>query len=91
MIRYPRLSSLTAPRMIREAIPAVPSGTPRQRHRIDRRALADIVAVPVPPRANRLEARAVKQPPSPYHLKRLRHRHWPQPTKPFRDAIVPLN
>ena len=85
-----RLSFLTALRVIREAVPDLQGGTPRERGRIYRQLLADLVAVPLPPRANRLVPRVVKQQQSPYPVKRRRHRHWPQPTKPFRDAIVLL-
>lgn len=86
-----RLSFLHALRVIREAVPELQGGSVRQRRRVYRQLLADIVAVPLPPRAHRLEPRVVKQQQSPYNVKRARHRHWPQPTKPFRDAIVLLN
>jgi len=38
-----------------------------------------------------VQPRVVKQQQSPYAVKRPHHRHWPQPTKPFRAAILLLN
>jgi hypothetical protein len=85
-----RLSFLTALRVIREAVPALQGRAPKEQRCLYRQLLADIVAVPLPLRANRLAPRVVKQQQSPYPVKRPRHRHWPQPTKPFRDAIALL-
>jgi hypothetical protein len=86
-----RLSFLGALRVIREAVPELLDSGPRQQRRRYRQLLADIVAVPLPPRAHRLAPRVVKRQQSGYNVKRPRHRHWPQPTKPFRAAIVLLN
>ena len=86
-----RLSFLAALRVIREAVPALQGGTAGEQRRIYQQLLTDIVAVPLPPRANRLAPRVVKQQQSPYPVKRPHHRHWPQPLKPFCDAIVLLN
>jgi hypothetical protein len=86
-----RLSFLGALRVIRETVPDLLGRSPRHQRRGYRQLLADIVAVPLPPRANRCAPRVVKRQQSAYHVKRPRHRHWPQPTKPFHDAIVLLN
>jgi hypothetical protein len=86
-----RLSFLGAVRVIREAVPDLLNSPPRRQHRYYRQLLADIVAVPLPPRANRCAPRVVKRQQSAYNVKRPRHRHWPQPTKSFPDAIVLLN
>src|SRR5206468_2838959 len=75
-----RLSFLTALRVIREAVPALQGGTARAQRRIYQQVLADIVAVPLPPRVNRCAPRVVKQQRSPYNVKRPHHRPWPQPT-----------
>lgn len=86
-----RLSFLTALRVIREAIPVLQGVPSAQQQRIYRQLLADIAAIPLPSRPNRAQPRVVKQQQSPYAIKRPHHRHWPQPTKPFRDAILLLN
>jgi hypothetical protein len=86
-----RLSFLGALRVIREAVPELQGGSRRQRRRVYRQLLADIVAVPLPPRANRCAPRVVKQQQSPYNVKRPQHRHWRHPTQSFHDAIVLLN
>lgn len=86
-----RLSFLDALRVIRETVPELLDSGPRQQRRRYRQLLADIVAVPLPPRAHRQAPRVVKRQQSGYNVKRPRHRHWRQPTKSFRDAIVLLN
>lgn len=86
-----RLSFLTALRVIRETIPDLQGAPAARQRRLYRQLLADIAAVPLPPRANRIQPRVVKQQQSPYPVKRPHHRHWSQPTKPFRDAIILLN
>jgi hypothetical protein len=53
-----------------------------------RRLLRDIVRELLPPRRLRTYPRVIKRKMSNFPLKRERHRHWPQPTKPFRDTVV---
>lgn len=86
-----RLSFLTALRVIRAVVPVLQRTPPDQVPRLYRQLLADIVAVPLPPRAHRREPRVVKQQQSPYAVKRPHHSHWPQPTKSFREMIRLLN
>ena len=61
------------------------------RPRLYRQLLADIGARPLPPRANRTNPRVVKRKMSNFGVKGPHHRLWPQPTKPFREAVVLLN
>ncbi len=86
-----RLSFLTALRVIRETLPTLQGIPPTVQRRLYRQLLADLAAARLPPRPNRVQPRVVKQQQSPYAVKRPHHRHWPQPTKPFRAAILLLN
>ena len=86
-----RLSFLGALRLIREALPDFQRAAPAEHPRLYRHRLADIAADPLPPRANRSNPRVVKRKMSNFRVKRPQHRHWPQPTRSFRDAIVLLN
>lgn len=85
-----RLSFLTSLRLIREALPDFQRSAPADHGRIARRLLADLVAAKLPPRRNRSNPRVVKRKMSNFRVKTPAHRHWPQPTKPFRNAIVLL-
>jgi len=53
-----------------------------------RKAIAEILAGPLPPRRRRSNPRVVKRKMSAYHVKRPEHRASPQPTKDAQDAIV---
>lgn len=86
-----RLSFLGALRVIRETLPVLQGTPPTVQRRCYRQLLADLAAVRLAPRPNRAQPRVVKQQQSPYAVKRPHHRHWPQPAKPFRDAIFLLN
>jgi len=83
-----RLSFLTALRLIRSAVPEFQRTAPADHPRLYRQLLTDIVRSPLPPRRNRTYPRVVKQKMSNFRVKAPCHRHWPQPTKAFRDAIV---
>lgn len=85
-----RLSFLTTLRLIREALPDFQRSAPCEHERILQRLLADVVAAKLPLRANRSNPRVVKRKMSTFRVKTPAHRHWPQPTKSFRDAIVLL-
>lgn len=85
-----QLSFLTTLRLIREALPDFQRSAPVEHRRISERLHADVVAAKLPPRANRSNPRVVKRKMSTFPVKTLAHHHWPQPTKPFRDAIVLL-
>lgn len=86
-----RLSFLGAVRVIRETLPVLQGAPPTVQRRLYRQLLADLAAARLPPRPNRAQPRVVKQQQSPYAVKRPHHRHWHQPTKPFREAILLLN
>jgi len=83
-----QLSFVGAVRLLREALPDFQRYAPAAHPTITARLLAEIAATVLPPRANRSNPRVVKQRCSPFPAKRRRHRHWPQPTKPFAHAVV---
>lgn len=87
-----RLSFTNTLRLIREMIPEAQRTAAADHPHLYRQLLADIVATPLRPRANRGNPRVVKRKMSNFGVKKPEHhRHWPQPTKPFRDAVVLLN
>ena len=86
-----RLSFINAVRIIREAIPEFQMTTPEQLPRLYRRLLNDVARHRLPERENRSNPRVIKRKMSKFKLKRPQHLHWPQPTKPFREAVVILN
>lgn len=86
-----RLSFTATLRIIREMVPEMQRTAEADHPRLYRQLLADIVATPLPPRANRGNPRVVKRKMSKFGVKGPHHRHWPQPTKPFREAVVLLN
>jgi hypothetical protein len=85
-----RLSSRTTLRLIRAALPDFQRAAPSEHPRLYRQLLAEVAAARLPARANRSNPRVVTQKMSNFRVKTARHRDWPQPTKPFRDAIVLL-
>jgi hypothetical protein len=86
-----RMSFLESLRLIREALPDFQRTAPTDHGIMYQALLEDIAAVALPPRANRINPRVVKQKMSNFPVKRPEHRAWPQPSKPFRDAIQMLN
>jgi len=86
-----RMSFLESLRLIREALPDFQRTAPADHGRIYQALPADIAAVALPPRANRINPRVVKQKMSNFPVKRPAQRGWPQPLKPFRDTIQMLN
>ena len=56
-----------------------------------RRERDPAVAARLPPQAHRVNPRVVKQKTSNVPVKGAPQSAWPQPTKPFRDAILLLN
>jgi len=54
------------------------------------RLLEEIREEIIPPRRNRINPRVIKRKMSKWKKKRPQHRHYPQPIKDFRDAIVML-
>jgi len=90
------LSFLGSLRLIREALPDFQRYQPHMHAAIHARLLAEIAAARLHGRpagvggANRSNPRVVKQRCSPFPVKRPVHAHWPQPTKPFAQAVVLL-
>lgn len=84
------LSFLGSLRLLREALPDFQRYHAQAHPTIHARLLADLAAVILPPRAQRANPRVVKQRCSPFPTKRPVHTRWPQPTKPFPQAIVLL-
>jgi hypothetical protein len=83
-----RLSFVHALRVIRDVIPEFQMTIPDEHPRLFSRLLADIAAGRLPERRLRSNPRVVKRKMSNFHLKRSEHRHWPQPTCPFRQAVA---
>ena len=54
------------------------------------RLLRDTADGRLPPRRLRSDPRVVKRKISKFRLKRPKHYHWPQPTRPFRQAVAPI-
>jgi hypothetical protein len=86
-----RLSFTGALRLICDAFVDFQLVDPTHHHWLYRQLLLDIARNLLPPRANRINPRVVKRQQSPFARKRPEHRSWPQPSKPFRDAVVMLN
>jgi hypothetical protein len=79
------------PYIIADAVAEFQMTTPEQWPRLYQRLLKDIARYRLPERANRSNPRVVKRKMSKFKLKRDSHRRWPQPSKPFQQAIVTLN
>lgn len=86
-----RLSFTTTLRIVREMVPEMQRTAAADRARLYRQLLADVAARPLAPRVNRSNPRVVKRKMSNFGVKGPHHRHWPQPTKSFREAVVLLN
>jgi hypothetical protein len=86
-----RLSFLESLRLLREYLPDFQHSASRSHPKLRAALLADLLAAKLPPRPYRINPRVIKQWLSRFPIKRLHHRTWPQPTKPFLEAIVLLN
>ncbi len=86
-----RLSFSNALRLICDAIPEFQMVADEHHPALYRRLLRDIAYHRLPERLNRINPRVVKRHQSPFPVKRATHKHWPQPSKPFREAVVMLN
>jgi len=85
-----RLSFTGALKVLRCRLPACPkSRAGLQRWYED--LLAEIAEEVLPERRNRINPRVIKRKMSNWRKKRPEHRHYPQPTKKFRQSIVMLN
>jgi hypothetical protein len=83
-----QLSFVHAVRVLHDAIPEFQMVAPADRPRLYARLLQDIAAGRLPARRLRSNPRVVKRKMSNFRLKRPEHRHWPQPTMPFRAAVL---
>jgi hypothetical protein len=84
-----RLSFTGTLKILRCRIPQCPC-SPRLHDRWWDQLIAEIVLEKIPPRRNRINPRVIKRKMSRWRKKRAKDRHYPQPSKPFRDAIVML-
>ena len=85
-----RLSFVGTVRILRNAVFEAQIVAPSQFTLWYARLLCDIARQPLPGRDNRCNPRVVKRKMSNFALKREPHRHPPQPTKPFAEAVVIL-
>jgi hypothetical protein len=83
-----RLSFVAALELVRDAIPEFQLVVADDRPRLLARLLHDLARATLPPRRNRSHPRVVKRQQSKFRRKRPEHAHWPQPTKPFTEAVV---
>jgi len=86
-----RLSFINAVRLICDAIPEFQMVAPEQQPLLYQRLLQDIARYRLPDRDHRINPRVVKRKMSNFHLKRVEHRQWPQPSGTFRAAVAILN
>ncbi len=85
------MSFTVALRLIWEMIPEAQRAATVDHPRLYRHLLADVAAVSLAARTNRGNPRVVKRKLSNFGVKRSHHRDCPQPSKPFREAVVLLN
>ena len=83
-----RISFVRAVRQIQDAVPDFQIAAQELLPSLYQRLLRDIAAEPLPPRRNRSNPRVVKRKMSKFKLKRPQHYRWPQPTRPFRQAVA---
>jgi hypothetical protein len=83
-----RLSFVHAVRVIHDAIPEFQMVSPAEHPRLYARLLQDIAVGRLPERRLRSNPRVVKRKMSNFRLKRPEHRHWSQPTCPFRQSVA---
>jgi hypothetical protein len=86
-----RLSFVKAVRLLRNATFEFQIIAESQRRAWYERLLQDVGREQLPVRDQRCNPRVVKRKMSNFDLKRDKHRHWPQPTKPFAEAVVIVN
>lgn len=85
-----RLSFTNTLKILRCRIADCP-GSERGRRNWHRNLIEEIAEETLPPRRNRINPRVIKKKMSGWAKKQRHHRHHPQPSKEFRDAIVLLN
>jgi len=87
-VRPDRVSFTRALRVLGDATVEFQLAAPELLPGLYRRLLRDLTRELLPPRRPRSNPRVVKRKMSNFPLKRAQHRDWPQPTRPFRDAVV---
>ena len=85
-----RLSFIKSVRLLRNAVFEFQIVAASQKSALYQRLLRDIARARLPERTNRSNPRVVKRKMSNFDKKRDKHRHWPQPTKPFPEAVILL-
>jgi hypothetical protein len=85
-----RLSFTNTLRIIGEMVAEAQRTASADHPRLYRQLLSDVSSTPLPPRANRSNPRVVKRKMSKFGVKTPSHRAWPQPTKPFHEAVFLL-
>jgi hypothetical protein len=85
-----RLSFVNTLRLLRNAVFEFLIIAPAQLADWSQRLVRDIEREQLPERDHRCNPRVVKRKMSNFALKRETHRHWPQPTKSFAEAVVVL-
>jgi hypothetical protein len=83
-----RLSFVHALEILRDAIAEFQMTARHLLGDLFHRLCRDLVRRPLPERRSRTNPRVVKRKMSNFRLKRPEHAHWPQPTMPFREAVV---
>jgi Insertion element 4 transposase N-terminal/Transposase DDE domain len=83
-----RISFTHAVQVIQTAIPEFQMSARDALPQLYARLLRDIAAELLPERRLRSNPRVVKRKMSKFRLKRPQHDHWPQPTRPLRDAVM---
>lgn len=83
-----RLSFVHAVEVIRDAVAEFQMTAPEQLSQLYDRMLRDIAATRLPERRLRINPRVVKRKMSKFLVKRPEHYNWPQPSKPFRQAVA---
>jgi len=83
-----RLSFVHALRVIGNAIPEFQMVAPEQLPQLYQRLLHDIADHLLPEPRPRSNPRVVKRKMSKFRVKRTKHQNWPQPTRPFRQAVA---
>ncbi len=85
-----RISFTKSLRILRNAVFEFQIVAEDQKPLLYQQLLTDIARSKLPERANRSNPRVVKRKMSNFDKKREKHRNWPQPTKPFSEAVVML-
>lgn len=83
-----RISFTNALRILQAAVPEFQQTDPAQHPALYQRLLQDIASFALLPRKTRTNPRVVKRKMSTFDKKRPQHRHWPQPSVPFQEAIA---